>query len=174
MDIPDFVDAMIEKRVRLLRGRGWTIFELDDYRQECLVAVLQALPRFDPTRGTTIHGYLSSVISRRTAYSVRTRSQQMLRQDYQDVMLCPSGHDGQPTSWSKEQPDSSQLETQVISNIGVEEILNEFTGVDRKLLVLLLAGHTYAEVSRALGVAKSIVTRRIKVVRERLRERTGR
>jgi DNA-directed RNA polymerase specialized sigma24 family protein len=68
--IPECAWALLDKVTAVWRRRGWSPDDVEDFRSECVLRILLAVPKYDSCRGT-MEQFLHTVIRRQATCLMR-------------------------------------------------------------------------------------------------------
>jgi DNA-directed RNA polymerase specialized sigma24 family protein len=138
------VSALIKRKARRLAGTcGFTRSDVPDLEQELSMQFCLAAPRFDAARGRATENY-ERVLARKVRSIVRAATAEC--RDYRrHGLLLDTGHE--PVA--QERPSDLRID--------LSDALAALSPPDHNVAALLMAGHTVADVGRALGSSRQRV-----------------
>jgi len=156
--IDDYVLDRIRYRVEHLIGKfGYTKSDRDDLTQELILDLLEAMPHFDPTRGSR-KTFICRVLDRKVRSLIRYQTAQ--KRDSQRVQQSiDSVRPDDPTFDEEKQRErlgrsSTTAPDQIDLQLDVAEVLKRMPERLQRV-AQVLASHTPQQAARVLGIKRS-------------------
>lgn len=168
------IDAFVLDRIHfrveeLIRDYGYSENDREDLHQELILGLLEAMPEFDPEKGTW-EGFVRGILDRRCIDLIRYELAQM-RDDEDSLALAehPSMVDGhhKPERIRRGTNGIAEQERSDLA-MDIEAVGQQMTPRQREILKLRI-DHDVAQIAELLGVSKTTVRTDIRNMRPILR-----
>jgi RNA polymerase sigma factor (sigma-70 family) len=150
----------------------------NDLFQEGSCGLIQAVDRFDASKGFAfstygvryIDGYILTYKNKDcNIRPVRVGSGYERAEVYSlDFAKSVGDCSGLQVTYKNSTSDCGTFTEGVISNIEVGEALERLNGKDRQIVRMIMGGYTQREIGERMGIDQSVVSRKLKYIRERV------
>jgi DNA-directed RNA polymerase specialized sigma24 family protein len=159
---------LAEQKGRHCAGRmGFRRDEARDIAHELVADYLRRLPRFDSTRASPL-GFARLVMNRRLATLAEFHCS--TPRDYRRTVLFDPVEHGHAHRDSTLPSGRNHVEEQAIARLDFAALLAELPAPLRDVYSRLAAGENAREISRAMGISRATVYRRIAQLGEAIRQ----
>lgn len=156
--IDDYILARIKYRVDHLIGNfGFTCSDHEDLAHDLVVAVLEAAPKFDPSKSTW-RGFARRVLNRRCIDLIRSACTERANHERRTV-CCDDATIKLPDADPTPQMDLA---------IDCQQLCSQLTGRTRRVCMLLMHMNP-PQIAEQLRVSETTVRREVRKVREHFR-----
>lgn len=141
--------------------------EAEDLIQEGMIGFIGAIRHFDTSKGASFRTYASLCITSRILSAVRSalRKKQQPLNGY--VPLDDTAAVAQAARSSAVDPEAMVLVREAVSAAN-DTIINCFSPIERRIFACYLAGCSYADIARKLGVGKKYVDNALQRMKKKL------